>query len=766
MRRALLASIGAVALLSAGVSRRARAQDLECDSGDREVHSLNFFGNHAFTDDQLALRIVTTPSTWSRRHLRVIGTRRCLSSDGLLPDKIRLQLLYRQAGFYNTKVDTLVTPVGTDEVNVSFLINEGQPVKITRLTIAGLDSVRTRDEILSGLWMAVGKPYDQTRLEQDVQTILLRLRNAGYPRPDVLRNYETSTKDSLTAHVALTFLPGPLAHIGSVQVAVTPNSSGHQEITDRIVRKLVGTGPGDIYREQTLIDAQRNLYQTGAYRFVQVEPLIDTTTFARDSTVNLKVTLIEDYMRDLNTEFGWATLDCFRARAQLVDKNFLGGAQRLELTTQLSKIGWGIMENDFTKHNLCYFPDLSQDPFSATGNYSVNATLRQPALFGTWATPSFSLYSERRSEYKAFLRQTYVGGEASLLRTLSSTASLRLGYNIELGKTIADPALLCAAFARCDSASIAQITTKLPLAVLSGVVARARTDNPINPSDGYAFRLESRNSATFLGSDPQLTFVKGVGDVAWYHPVGFGNILALRLRVGGIWGGADVPGGRQPPQQERLYAGGPTSVRGFEQNELGSLIYVFDTVKVIGLPRAAGQDSTVYFVWDSTKTIRPRRIVPVGGNTLFVTNVDYRIRSFLLPELLQFTLFTDVGSVWNRNTQANSKFQAFWTPGVGLRVFSPIGPIQVNAGYNPYPPVFGQALFTAGIGSAKAAQGFTNVYCAVSPLTPVSAAPKAFLIDKVWQPQQGVTCDPTYQQTSRPGFWHRLTFTFSIGPDF
>jgi len=287
-------------------------------------------------------------------------------------------------------VDTLVTPVSQGEVDVSFLIEEGQPVRITRLTISGLDSVRSRNEVLSGLWMAVGKPYDMTRLEQDVQTILSRLRNVGYPRPDVLRDYETSTKDSLTAHIALTFLPGPLAHIGTVQVAVTPNNSKRQEISDRIVRKLVGTGPGDIYREQTLVDAQRNLYQTGAYRFVQVEPLIDSMTFATDSTVNLKVTLIEDYMRDVNTEFGWATLDCFRARAQIVDKNFLGGAQRLELTGQLSKIGWGIMENNFTMHNLCYWPNLRQDPFSATGNYSVNATVRQPALFGTWATPSFS----------------------------------------------------------------------------------------------------------------------------------------------------------------------------------------------------------------------------------------------------------------------------------------------------------------------------------------------------------------------------------------
>src|SRR5207237_9243853 len=132
-------------------------------------------------------------------------------------------------------------------------------------------------------------------------------------------------------------------------------------------------------------------------------PELDSARLAKDSTVDRKVTLIEDYMRDLNTEFGWATLDCFRTRAQIVDKNFLGGAQRLELTGQLSKIGWGMLQSKFTRENLCYYDILREDPFSNNGNYSVNATLRQQALFETWATPSFSLYSARRGEYKATL---------------------------------------------------------------------------------------------------------------------------------------------------------------------------------------------------------------------------------------------------------------------------------------------------------------------------------------------------------------------------
>ncbi|HKW10817.1 MAG TPA: POTRA domain-containing protein, partial [Gemmatimonadaceae bacterium] len=365
----LVAGGGAALALVAG-ARSARAQDLECDPGDREVRALDFTGNHAFTADELALRIVTTPSTWSRRHLRVIGTRRCLNPEELARDKYRLQLLYHQAGYYNTKVDTTVTPFGPDQVHVTFVIDEGQPLRITRLTITGLDSVPNRDAILRGLWMAVGKPYDITRINEDINTVLTRLRNAGYPRPDVLRNFETSTKDSLTAHVSIAFLPGPLAHIASVEVNVTPNREGRkQEISDRVVRKLVGIGVGDKFREQSLVEAQRNLYQTGAYRFVEVVPVIDTARLAADSAMDLKVTLIEDYLRDLNTEFAWATLDCFRARAQIVDKNFLGGAQRLELTGQLSKIGWAVLDNDFTRHNLCLFKYLKDDPFSIEGNY-------------------------------------------------------------------------------------------------------------------------------------------------------------------------------------------------------------------------------------------------------------------------------------------------------------------------------------------------------------------------------------------------------------
>jgi outer membrane protein assembly factor BamA len=43
-----------------------------------------------------------------------------------------------------------------------------------------------------------------------------------------------------------------------------------------------------------------------------------------------------------------------------------------------------------------------------------------------------------------------------------------------------------------------------------------------------------------------------------------------------------------------------------------------------------------------------RRVVPVGGNSLIVANLELRFRSAIYPELIQYTAFLDGGSVWQR----------------------------------------------------------------------------------------------------------------------
>src|SRR5262245_38207499 len=110
LARSLVAAVAFVAAWPA----IAHSQEIDCDEKDREVRKLRFEGNQAFNNDDLSARVLTTPSSLTRRlfgWIRV-GTRYCLPSDGLKPDVESLREWYKQNGFYETRVDTLVQPVG------------------------------------------------------------------------------------------------------------------------------------------------------------------------------------------------------------------------------------------------------------------------------------------------------------------------------------------------------------------------------------------------------------------------------------------------------------------------------------------------------------------------------------------------------------------------------------------------------------------------------------------------------------------------------
>jgi outer membrane protein assembly factor BamA len=514
-----------------------------------------------------------------------------------------------------------------------------------------------------------------------------------------------------------------------------------------VVLRIAGLREGELYRERDLVAAQRNLYQTNAYRHVDVRIAADSLQPPGDSIIVVEVELREDLMRQIDAQFGWATLDCFRVWTQYTDKNFLRGARRLELTAQTSKLGYGYPVG-FAR-GLCR-GNLRNDRFSDTLHYFVGGTLRQPAFLGTRFTPAFSMYRERRGEFLAYLRSTLIGGEASATRELPGAIPLRLAYTFEYGNTQAEPGMLCAVFNRCDSDSRAAMQANLPLAVASAAVARVRTDNQVSPTRGTSLRLELRTSSRALGSASDLQFSKGTIDGAWYRPLR-GGTLAARLRLGAVVGtrlSFDNVRFFVPPQ-ERLYAGGATSVRGFQQNELGALVYI-----------AADPPDTVIVNGEPTLTVdaqrRVLRRVPVGGNSLVVGNLDFRFRTPFLPELLQFSAFTDAGEVWNRGevTRAFGFERLRWTPGIGLRIFSPVGPVQVNAAYNPYPyplgPIYYDAPFDPVAGTAP-------LYC-VSPDNNLPLLPDG-------RQSEGI-CPATFRPARSGRFFSRLTFTFSIGPDF
>ena len=79
--------IAAALMVVAALPSVAIGQEVECDKkNETEVRSLHFEGNRTFDSDELSARVLTTPSSFTRRHFKIFGARRCYPDVGLKPD--------------------------------------------------------------------------------------------------------------------------------------------------------------------------------------------------------------------------------------------------------------------------------------------------------------------------------------------------------------------------------------------------------------------------------------------------------------------------------------------------------------------------------------------------------------------------------------------------------------------------------------------------------------------------------------------------------
>jgi outer membrane protein insertion porin family/translocation and assembly module TamA len=659
-------------------------------------------------------------------------------------------------------VDTAVTVLAPGAVSVTFTINEGPPMMLRSFVVTGMDSVPDKGRILRGLPVREGTRFDRFAIDAAADSVRQRLHNDGYPRGDAV-NHFIASDSTLSAWDTLSVKPGPRTKIGAIKINVTPLGK-NQQIPTRIVRSIMGLDSGELYREDRVIDAQRALYQTEAYQHVSITP--DSNA---DTLITLYTNLAEAQMHAARLGAGYGTLDCFRVTGEYTDYNFLNGARRFDLTTRVSKIGIG-KPLDWAP-GLC--PSAKRDVFSNRLNYYVGGTFRQPVFLGLRTVPTITVYSQRVSEYNAYLRTTAIGGAASVLWRGLTRTPINLTYSMDLGRTEAQPALFCAVFNLCEAAERERIERTHQLAVLSLAVTRDNSNNLLSPTRGSIIRLEGRHSSPAILSNKDLQFNKIVGDASRYISAGGGNVLAFRIRGGSVFGRNVESATSFIPPQERLYAGGPTTVRGFSQNELGSLIYIAqagDLVPFLSTHPTTSLPDTVVLA-PRTDTTTFKRIVPVGGNSLLVGNVELRLRTPFLPELLQFTLFTDAGEVWNRGTlQSSVKLKV--TPGIQVTAFSPVGPVRIAIGYNAYQRPRGPLYYEDAIPQGLAATGTTfggSPLLCVSPLNGLPthfSQPDAKGVVTVTQDVPPNGCPATYQPARLSGLRSKLTFSFAIGQAF
>ena len=659
----------AVALLAGGIL----AGPLAAQAPERTVTAVRFRGNSAIDDYTLQTSISTSASSgalglWFLKYVGWYGQRRLFDELEFRRDVLRLALLYRQRGYYDARVDTVVTR-SARTVSVTFHVVEGQPVRVDTVSVSGIEGVPDPRSVARRLSFRSGDAFDRVAFGAAADTVGLLLRNRGYPFAQVYRSFEVDRATHL-AETHFAAIPGARARIGEVRLeGVSPGSAP-------ATRRSLAFRRGDWFTQDALYDSQRSLYQTGLFRYASVTVAPDSTVGAADSLVRLLVQVNEGTRNRFQAGAGYGTIDCFRTQGTWSAVGFLGGARRLDVAGKVSKLGVGAPTDYGLRKTLC--PALFDDPFSDNVNYVGSIAFTQPGLFARRNALTVSAFAERRSEYKAFERQG-LGGSVAMTFGVGRDVTLTAAYRVSYGRTIADPATFCTFFDRCEQTTVALLQERRREAAVVVTALRNRANSPLDPTSGNIYSLEFTHASPLIGSDSLVVFNKIVAEATWYFPLFRSRdwVLALRLRGGLIRPGLAFVADssiRFVPPEERFYAGGPSTVRGFGRNELGPVVYVADSLHD-GAPVNL-------------------RTSPVGSYAIVLANAEVRFPSPIWSSRLRLAAFVDVGRLWDQseNGLVSAGFRV--TPGVGVRFITPLGPLRVDVGYSEYPRLSGPLYVT------------------------------------------------------------------------
>lgn len=731
------------ALLGAGVlASAAEAQDRECTPRRPRVEGMHLVGNRAVSDDSLKAILFTERAGRLRRWFGwKVGPTACLDSLELQADTKRIELWYRWRGYPGTRVTVATRATGERTTDVRFDIREAAPIRIDTVRIEGLPP-RVIDQ---GALVAElrGRALDDTLIAIKADSVRELLRAAGYVRAGVPT--QTSRVDSTArrASVVLRFTPNALVHIGHVDVAMSANDSARPALPEPDVRTLLRFREGDVYRPQAISESQQKFYASGLYRTIAIDSVTEGGT--PPDTIPVRVRLVEGRHHYLRGGGGWGTLDCFRLQSRYIDQNFLGRAHRLQVDGRLSKLGVGAPFDGLA--DACA-PQVRRDPFSQQLNYHAGASMELRGVIGEQWHPQLTVYSERRTEVGSYVRETNIGTVAAVERPLIPRISTVFAYRFDNGRTTSDQAVACFVFGLC------RVNDQVLLSSRSRLHAAGVTFSRSAPALGSIVVNDARWAIeTRLGAvrvdDAQRTvhFNRTQLEYALYRPLTRWLVGAARVQGGLIVTRRDL----EPlvPPQERFYSGGQSTVRGFNQNQLGPAVYV-----VSGGLDSLMRDGELVAEADASRGFQ--RLSPAGGTATALLNLELRSREGWPNPLLRWVVFADAGRVWN-NTGNYSVSGLRVTPGAGVRLITPLGPFRVDIGYNPYPYESGPAFF---IRRGDASQGTVGRAICVAPGT------REPLDDGAADALGPVGCPTTFRPPNRRSFLSRLAFHFSIGEAF
>jgi outer membrane protein insertion porin family len=558
-----------------------------------KLDGVRFEGNVALSSRELQKVVKTKPKGLFDIFSSTAGK---VQQDQLQADVAALTEYYQDRGYVDVEVKAPRIDRGTKQVTVVFQISEGRMYRVGRLTYSGVN-VFSLDELTRGLKFREGSVYSPKALRDHLNSIRDAYGARGFL--DVVINTVPAPAADGLVNINFALTEGTESYLEKIDI------TGNTRTKDKVIRRELAVAPGDLFNSVRVDASKKRLQNMNYFSTVETYPA-DTGVAGRK---DLKVKVEEKRTGSFNFGAGFSSVDSILGFVELTQGNFdatnyptfTGGGQKFRLRTQ-----YGARRKDFI--------------IALTEPYFMDQRL---AVGGELFYRDFQFTS---SDYD----ESRYGFTINVRKPIGVFASARAEYRLEnVDINDVDP----------DASDEIRLEAgeRLKSQVSIGLNYDTR-DNIFLTRRGEKVEFTTSFAGSFLGGDTDTYGLEL--EASKYISLPWDTILLLEGQLGVV----DGHGSGGVPIYDRLYLGGPNSMRGFAYRDVGP------------------KDS---------------RGEPIGGQSLARFTVEY---TFPIVERVRGAFFYDVGFV-NRDAydfgsgDVNSDF------GFGLRLEIPaLGPVRLDYG--------------------------------------------------------------------------------------
>ncbi len=534
-------------------------------------------------------------------------------------DYARLRTALESFGYYDGAVTiTVAGHAGDDPAlpDVLAAIPRGTTVPITLSVSRGprftLGVVRLDDPGEAALPPAAAKAFGlragQPALAADALAaqgrLLGALREDGHALAEVKPPVAYLHPAAHTLDIVYEVHQGPRVDIGAIHMA------GLRQVNEGFLRRRLLVHPGELYQPSRIEAARQDLASVGVFSDVQVRAGAGTDDDKLDSDGRMPLTFdfAEAKRHTVSAQVGYSTDLGGSAGVTWTHHNLFGNAEQLDLTALATGVG-----------------GTSQQGLG----YDVYANLNKPDF--QRRDQNLILRVEGLKQYLQAYNQTALLARAAVDRKLSRRWDVQVGLGAE-------------------EEQISQEGVRRTYTLLSVPLSTAYDSTELaNPLDAAIHGIRASLGATPTYSLTRggtfFTILQATGSTYFdLARIGLSrpgrSVIAVRGTVGSVQGASTF----QLPPDQRLYAGGSGTIRGYKYQGVGPL-----------------------FAGDN---------YPVGGTSLDAGTVEFRQRLF---RSFGAVAFLDAGQVATGSAPFHGAVRV--GAGVGARYFTPIGPIRLDVAF-------------------------------------------------------------------------------------